>query len=335
MRESPATKILIVRFSSFGDIVQCLSAVDALRKRFPEAELHWVTKNTFAPLVRAVKGLDHVWVLEDRKGIQGLFSLARQLRAERFTHLYDAHKNLRTLLLVPFLRFGRRLQYLQRSKDRWKRFLLFRFRINPWGERFAGALSYLTPLTPWGVVPDFSRLDWKADADTIKKVDALLGNSSSMIALVPSAAWPLKTWPAEHWQSLVKLFPQQTFVVLGSAHETECQALPTQANVINFAGKTTLIESVEILTRSQQVVVADTGFLHVADALGIPTVALIGPTAFGFPSGDSVKVLEKPLPCRPCSKDGRGTCSREIYKECLVSIRPEEVAARVSDLMPG
>ena len=60
--------------------------------------------------------------------------------------------------------------------------------------------------------------------------------------------------------------------------------------------------------------------------MGVPSLALIGPTAFGYPSNPQSKVIEKEFDCRPCTKDGRGHCSREIYQECMVAISEDEVA---------
>ena len=80
--------------------------------------------------------------------------------------------------------------------------------------------------------------------------------------------------------------------------------------VENLAGKTTLLESCYLIHRSHIVVSADTGFMHAADLFRIPTLALIGPTAFGFPTGPTAEIFETALSCRPCTKDGTGNVKK-------------------------
>ena len=85
-------KILIIRFSSFGDIVQCMSAISPLKTKYPNCELHWVTKSEFSSLVKLHPKVDKVWSLEKKSSLKMLFHLANILRKEKFTIIYDAHK---------------------------------------------------------------------------------------------------------------------------------------------------------------------------------------------------------------------------------------------------
>ena len=97
-------KILIIRFSSLGDIVQSLTAVDHLAHHFAQAEIHWVTREDFAELVSTHPGLKKVWSFRRQDGLKGLVQLAKTLRAEGFTHVYDAHSNVRSHLVSWILR---------------------------------------------------------------------------------------------------------------------------------------------------------------------------------------------------------------------------------------
>src|SRR5690606_23103054 len=100
--------------------------------------------------------------------------------------------------------------------------------------------------------------------------------------------------------------------------------------IFNLAGRLTWEESVEVLKRSRGVVSGDTGIMHVADLMGRPVLALIGPTAFGYPTQASSEVLEVDLPCRPCTKDGRGRCRNAVYKRCMIDITPESALTRIA-----
>lgn len=327
-------KVLIIRFSSFGDIVQCSSVVELIRQRFNQCELHWVTRKDFENLVKLNTGVNKVWALDKKSGVSGLIHLALQLRKEKFTHIYDAHNNLRSRILKFFLLSTLAFPALvTRSKDRWKRILLFHFRINLFPKPFIGIASYLHPLKKWGMNKSDSPklVSWKFSEDAEKKIDQLLAEtagSSNVIALVPSAAWEMKRWPLDHWKKLIQILPQTKFVVLGGKEDTFCQDLADvdPSRVFNLAGKLSLIESCRLVQKSALVISADTGLLHVADVLGVKALSLMGPTAFGFTISSLIKTMEVDLPCRPCTKDGRGKCSQSVYQLCMVDITPASVA---------
>src|SRR6185312_10157368 len=102
---------------------------------------------------------------------------------------------------------------------------------------------------------------------------------------------------------------------------------------INFAGKLSWLECLKVVDQANLVIAGDTGLMHAADLLGRPTLALVGPTAFGFPKKLSSRILEVPLTCRPCTKDGRGNCRNAEYKACMTRIKPESVAQAVRDIV--
>ena len=96
-------KVLIIRFSSFGDIVQCSSVIDPIANGLSDPEIHWATRIDFDYLLKLNKRIDHVWSLDKKLGLIGLLKFAQKLRGEKFTHVYDAHNNLRSLVLKLFL----------------------------------------------------------------------------------------------------------------------------------------------------------------------------------------------------------------------------------------
>ncbi|MGZ3787174.1 MAG: glycosyltransferase family 9 protein [Bacteriovorax sp.] len=327
-------KVLIIRFSSFGDIVQCSSVVELIRQRFGDSSLHWVTRSDFDFLVKLNAELNKVWSYDKKLGLVGLVKLALYLRRENYTHVYDAHNNLRsTILKFVLLTRLKRPSLVTRPKDRLKRILLFNFRINKFPRPFIGIESYLAPLCKWGIVkgPSSQLVNWKFSSEVEEKIETLKSSTvgpSKMIALVPSAAWEMKRWPLDHWKKLITIMPTAHFVVLGGKGDTFCQELADidGARVFNLAGKLSLIESCKLVQKSALVISADTGLLHVADVLGVRALSLMGPTAFGFTMSSLIKTLEVDLPCRPCSKDGSGKCSQNIYQLCMVNITPSMVA---------
>lgn len=328
-------KVLIIRFSSFGDIVQCSSVVELIRQRFSllddSLEIHWATRKDFDFLVKLNTEVDKVWAFEKKLGFMGLIKFALNLRAQRFTHVYDAHNNLRSILIKLILMSRLNSpELVTRSKDRWKRILLFNFRINKFPKPFKGIESYISPLAKWNIrrINDSRFVKWKFGKEVEDKIISLIG-SSNVISLVPSAAWEMKRWPLDHWKNLIQILPEAHFVVLGGKGDLFCQELAEidSGRVQNLAGKLSLVESCCLIQKSTLVISADTGLLHVADVLGVKALSLMGPTAFGFTMSSLIRTLEVSLPCRPCSKDGSGRCSQAIWQRCMVEITPAKVAS--------
>lgn len=329
------SKVLIIRFSSIGDIIQCISVVGGIKHQWPDAELHWVTRSDMASLLKIDPRIDKIWEYDKKSGLSKLLKLFVQLRKQDFTHVYDAHSNIRSTILWWVFKFGfSSSKWVTRRKDRLKRLLLFRFGINLFPKPFRSFVSFQKPLSKWGITSfDNSFKDWKFPESVALKVDDMLKpmNGNDLIALVPSAAWELKRWPVSYWQELVRLLPTHRFVVLGGPTDDFCADIAAVApdRVVNLAGKTSLMESFYTVYKASYVISGDTGFLHAADLFDKPGQAIIGPTAFGFPSGAKMKIMEVDLPCRPCTKDGNVKCKNTVHKKCLVEVKPSGVADQV------
>jgi len=334
-------KILIIRFSSFGDVLQTLSVVGALRKHWPESEIHWVTRSEFLPLIEYHPHLNQAWGLNKARGFNGLLQMGETLHLENFDLIYDAHNNLRSYFLCLYL-FVRALishpsqvpNILRRSIRRWKRFLLFRFRINQFQQPFSGQRDLLEPLKDWNISdqpPPTPQLFLPPETNlSLNKKSSFM--DSPFVALAPSAAYELKRWPISHWKSLVEKWltfdKKINFVLLGGPEDHFLEELKQihPERIFNLAGKLSLSESAAMVKQSILLIANDTGLLHVGEQFGHPTIALMGPAPFGFPSRtDSTKIMELQLSCRPCSKHGQGPCTNSQYQLCLVGITPEMV----------
>ncbi|OFZ52302.1 MAG: hypothetical protein A2381_13640 [Bdellovibrionales bacterium RIFOXYB1_FULL_37_110] len=337
-------KLLIMRFSSFGDIIQSMSAIDLLKMMYPISEIHFATKKEFVSLVKLHPQVDQV-LGYDKK--EGLIAFIKKLREHDYELVYDAHKSLRSQFITKIF-YHSIFHYIctksidpvvvTRGKDRLKRFLLFYCHKNffPWP--FKGRVSFQAPL-----------LKLIKSRPVIKKVAFNFGEmrdkngylkicqevDKKTLTIAPSATRDMKKWPLSHWLSFVEKLSDYRFIILGGPEDTYLQIFEEKFGnrVINLAGKLNLIESCYVVSKSNVLIAADTGLMHVGDYLGIPTIALIGPTAFGFPAGDNSITLEVNLKCRPCTKDGRGKCSQAVYQKCLVDITPDRVMDVLNNLL--
>ncbi|HRO67383.1 MAG TPA: glycosyltransferase family 9 protein [Pseudobdellovibrionaceae bacterium] len=338
-------KILLIRFSSFGDVAQCLSVPSALAARYPQAEVHWVTRSDFAHLLEGHPHIKKIWAFDRKKGLSGLRDLIRELRREKFDLVYDAHNNLRSRLISSGLRFPwdwRRLfsppRLIRRSLKRWKRFLLFRFRINKFEQPFAGQRDLLEPLQKLGI-PKFPPPDAPQlflSAKDLEKAESVLGPfaSDEFWTCAASAAHELKRWPVEHWKELILSRPRDRFVLLGGPEDAFYAEITAVApdRVLNLAGKCSLTVSAAVISKSNLLIANDTGLLHVAEQLGVQAIAMMGPAPFGFPCRPRTKILELDLACRPCSKHGQGPCVNEKFHRCMVDITPRRVSETLTAL---
>ncbi|KYG63133.1 heptosyltransferase [Bdellovibrio bacteriovorus] len=340
VRTPKSAKFLIIRFSAYGDVIQTLSVPAGIKQTYPEAEIQFITRKDMAPLLENHPAIDRVWAFDRKDKPWKLVKLAMSMRGEKFTHIYDAHNNMRSRLVVWTLRpwgfLGLGAKFIRRSIRRWKRFLLFRFRINKFEMPFSGQRDLLEPLQPWGVsklAPPAPQL-FPSDIHRAKARE-LLGEFKNAIALAPSAAYFLKRWPKDYFMKLIELHPDDKFVLLGGPEDSFIEDIRAVApeRVLNLAGKCSMQVSAAVVAESKLIVANDTGLLHVAEQLGKPAVALMGPAPFGFPSRPATKIMEINLPCRPCSKHGQGPCINKFkFHQCLVDISPEMVSNSVRQL---
>ncbi len=330
-------KFLIIRFSYIGDIIQCMGIVSGILNKYPNAQIDWITRKDMGSTLEIDKRINKIWAFDKNTGLRGLLKMANELKKEKYDYIYDAHNTHRShilkLKLTPL--FGKKAEWITRGKDRYKRFLYFKLNINRFNWPFRGMESYREPLKKWGIA-DFAspKVEYSFNPNIVSKLKPLVKGNT--ITLVPSANWEMKRWPISHWKKLITLLPEYNFIILAGPADNFCieiaDIVPERVN--NLQGKTSLIESSYITLISNLVISGDTGFLHSADLFETPTLALIGPTAFGHPTNPTSKVIELPLPCRPCTKSGKGVCKDAIYQRCLAEITPEKIAALVRTNVP-
>ena len=92
-------KFLIIRFSSIGDIIQCMGIIDGIREHFPDAEIHWIARKDMSSFLAMDKRIGKIWAFDKALGLKGLLKIARQLREEHYDYIYDAHSNIRSNIL--------------------------------------------------------------------------------------------------------------------------------------------------------------------------------------------------------------------------------------------
>jgi len=325
-------RVVIVRFSSIGDVLLTTPLVRALRHRHPDAELVFVTKRVMAPLVSDSPHLTRVLALEPGEPLR---RLARRVRALAPTHGLDLHGSLRSTALRALVR----TRWAGYRKRRLARTVLVATKLDVYGRSLPVPERYFAAARRLDVRPDGGPPEFHLAAGARERADAWLADrrlaGAPFAALAPGAAHATKRWPVRHWSELagrLRAAGLTPVVVGGPGDRGIAQQL---AAVPSAAGEFSLQETGALLARASVLVSGDTGVMHMATGVGTPVVALFGPTVarFGFfPYRAPAHVLERPLPCRPCTAMGSSRCPLGHHR-CLEEIAAADVVAAVDRLV--
>lgn len=328
-------KILIVQTSFLGDTILSTAVIAALKKIYPESELWMMTTPLSTALVKNDPLLTGVIGYDKRKtdkGFKGLFAMAEKLRSMGFSRVYSLHRSYRTSFLLFLSRIPRRIGF----KEAKLRFLYH----ETWPRNPADhdVLRNLSILKGHGEPQSFDT-DMRLFAPDIHELGeparaAANGKDKPYAVLVPGSAWATKMWHHEGFRQTAQYLMGRGFnvVLLGAPEDREtnrkvAEGLP----VTDLAGRTSIADALYIVKHAKLVVCNDSMSLHMASAFKIPTVVFFCATcpSFGFgPWKNNAVVVEKKLPCKPCSRHGQRECPNNTYA-CMRDIPFEQVTTAI------
>lgn len=321
-------KILILRLSSIGDILLTTPFVRQVRHTFPQAKIHYITKEIFKDLIFHNPHLDKIWTIQQGDRFKDLIRLRKQLNKENYDFVFDLHNSLRTKIIAPA---QNRTRF---SKQKWNRAQLVYLNRNRYKKIIPVAERYLQTGSAAGVKDDGLGLELVWKNATEKRIDYEVNKfhlNKGFVAFAPGAAHYTKRWPIERFKELSDLIYRNyhlPIVLFGSMAEREqFRPLQKKGRVYNFAGKFSLLESAALLNRARCLVSNDSGLMHMATAVNTKLVALFGSTVkeLGFfPYRSEHKVIEMPVSCRPCSHIGRASCPKGHFN-CMLDISVQHV----------
>jgi ADP-heptose:LPS heptosyltransferase len=311
-------KILVIRFSSMGDIIYTTPVVRCLKKQIPGAEVHFLTKAAFKYIYDNNPYVDKLLLLKPT-----LFETIRDIKAEDYDYIIDLHNNVRTTLIKLNVRV-RSSTYKKQSINKWLS-LKFNLKLVPpihLVERYMQAVAFL------GVKNDEQPIDYYVKADY--KLEELLpaSHQSNYIVFVIGATHFTKRMPNDKIVSICRQLNYPVVLLGGSDVKSNGKEIESQTdNVYNACGITTLDESVFLVSKAIGVIGFDTGLTHIAEAFDKPIASIWGgtvPELLGVQPYKVKKVLVAgiDLPCRPCSKFGLEKCPLGHFK-CMNDI-PEK-----------
>ncbi len=338
-RKDVRLKILILRFSSLGDIVMSTALPRVLKNTFSGSNIHMAVRSDFRDLIEWNNNIDRKIYLEKNEGLRGLVKLIKSIKTEKYDLIIDAHKSMRSSLICLFTPGVRKVYFNKRTL---KRLVLIFFKINLFSKIDLQILEYIKPLKKLGVSYDDKGTKIFLPQDAIDKADKILRElinkkNTKIIGMVPGAHWPGKRWPAYKFRCLAGLIEKNMdaiVLIVGAKKDLFCDDIVKgYSKVFSFAGKLSMIESAAMLSKCDVVISNDTGMMHVAEAVGSDVIGLMGPTSreFGcYPYRETSRVIELKMWCRPCSKNGKGLCIRFGKRPCLNNIEPASVFETLS-----
>lgn len=313
-------KILVIRFSSMGDIIYTTPVVRCLKKQLPGAEIHFLTKPAFKYIYDNNPYTDKLLLLKPT-----LAETIRDIQAEKYDFLIDLHNNLRTSIIK--LRTGIKSSTYKKQIIRKWLSLKFHLRLVPpvhLVERYMKTVHFL------GVKNDGQPIDYyiKAAHNLVQLLPST--HQNRYIAFVTGATHFTKRMPNDKISSIIKQLNLPVVLLGGQdvkANGDEI-AVACGSKVYNACGITTLDESVFLVSKAAAVLGFDTGLTHIAEAFDVPIASIWGgtvPELLGvqpYMVKDAV-VISIELSCRPCSKFGLEKCPLGHFK-CMKDI-PENV----------
>ncbi|WP_276359874.1 glycosyltransferase family 9 protein [Daejeonella sp. H1SJ63] len=318
-------KILVIRFSSIGDIVLTSPVVRCLKTQLEGIELHYLTKKAFEPVLAANPYIDKLHIFD-----KSLSDCINELKPENFDYVIDLHHNLRTLVIKTKL--GIRSSSF--DKLNWQKWLLVNLKKNVLPpvhivDRYLKTVEFL------GVKNDNQGLDYFLQKEYELK-DMLPASHQRYIAMVIGAQHGTKRLPEE---KLTELCSKISFpvVLLGGPEDAERGeriANAAGSQVFNACGKFKLDQSAFLVKMSEKVISHDTGLMHIAAAFNKPVYSIWGNTVpeFGmypYKTDESYIFQVNGLNCRPCSKIGHETCPKGHFN-CMNKINLDDIITKIN-----
>lgn len=316
-------KILIIRFSSIGDIVLTTPVVRCLKQQKPEIEVHYLTKKNFKGILENNPYISKVHTIE-----KDVKEIATELKNENFDFVIDLHNNLRSLQTKRII--GK--PYSSFKKLNFKKWILVNFKIDRMPALHV-VDRYLQTVEHLGILNDKKGLDYFIpDQDKVNISNFPSTHQNKYIGFVIGAKHTTKQLPTEKIISICKKL-EQPIVLLGGKEDHERAehiANAVGSSIYNACGIYNLNQSASIIQQADKIITHDTGLMHIAAAFKKQIISIWGNTvpAFGFtpylPDEHSKIVEVKDLSCRPCSKIGHMKCPKGHFK-CMMEISEKDV----------
>ena len=267
-----ASRFLIVRLGSLGDVVHAIPAAAALRARYPGARIDWIVDPRYADLVGMVEGIDRVIAFDPRQGWRALLKTARALRGEAYDAAIDLQGLIKSAVLARAVGAKRTIGFARAHLREPMASVLYSETQDP-GDAAHVIHKGLALMRALGVSATSVAFPLRLAATT----------PGGYVLINPGAAWPNKRWPPERFGAVASAIRDRhglpSMVLWGPGEESAASAIVAASRgAAQQAPATTITDIFGLAKRASLMISGDTGPLHIAGAVGTPIVALFGPT---------------------------------------------------------
>ncbi len=327
-------KILVWQTAFLGDLILTTPVVKSVKKIYPEAEVHLVSKTFGKDVFKNNPYLDKLIIFEKKR--DSTLSLIKRLKKEKYEIALSPHRSHRASYVLFLSRIKKRVGF-----DRAGFSFLYTDRLP---HRFDGTheirrnLSLLTKLDRY----EEDKIESMPELFLSEKEDYLFRKtgfrSKDYITVAPGSKWETKRWTEEGFSKLIDILSDmgENVVIIGGKEDIEVSKrivgnIKGKKNVKNFTGLTSLRESFSIIKHSKLLISNDSAPVHIAVSFNTPVVDIYGPTVreFGFyPYRNGTVVEAENVTCRPCGLHGHKKCPTGTF-ECMKNITAEKVLKAV------
>jgi ADP-heptose:LPS heptosyltransferase len=321
-------KILIIRFSSIGDIVLTSPIVRCLKNQLGNAsEIHFLTKEKFSSVINSNPYISKTYTIKE-----SVSEILTELIKENYSYIIDLHHNIRSLQVKRALKKPS-FSYNKLNIEKW---LMVNFKWNRLPQKHI-VDRYFECVQAFGVKNDGNGLDYFIPAKDEVNISALPPQfKDGFVAFVIGGTYETKKLPTDKIISVCKKI-KTPVILLGGKEDASAGnkvKLMSGEHVLNACGSYNINQSASLIKQAKKVITHDTGLMHIAAAFKKDIVSVWGNTIPGFgmypylPEGKGTsKVMEvKNLNCRPCSKLGYSKCPKKHFY-CMNLLDEDEIAA--------
>ncbi|HWD92658.1 MAG TPA: glycosyltransferase family 9 protein [Verrucomicrobiae bacterium] len=327
---------MAIQFKFLGDAIVVTPSLDAIRKHYPDCELHVLAPESSAPLFQHNPTLTKVWALPRVRGqarMKATWPILRAVRAERFDRSVDFCGNDRGAIMSLLCGAPVRLGVIQGGGFFGRRFC-YTQRIPTAPQNLHETLRLAHILSAWNIpTPTPVKLSLFTDPSLQASARALLPERAIVCHI--GAGQTKKEWPLTHWAAFHRLASAEGYNLIfsggmGAREEAAMDHLKTLAPEIKILPPLRLGDFIAVLKEAHALIANDTGPMHFAAALGVPLVALFGPTSVvtWAPLGERVRILQADnCTCHSTLHD----CVNAVH--CMTRIAPEAVLQNLADVL--
>ncbi len=327
-------KIIIVNLLYLGDLLFAFPFLRNLRKNLPSTQIDMVVNSAFYEIVKNNPHLDRVYSFDKRWGLKKMREFSRPLGETNYDLGLNIHGSWRSLVLLWLIGPAKKIGFAERGGK-----ILLDKLVFPSRQHMVDVyLEFLKVLNL--PVLDNGRLELFIPDQAREEVIGLLNNwgvkkEDILLGLNPGGTWPTKRWSTEGFAHLADLLIGRGFKVVftGGTEDTkrveEIIGQMKKKGALAAAGHTSLAGLAALLERCSVVISGDSGPVHVAAAMGTPTIAIFGPSDEEKykPRGPGHEIVKAEVDCRPC---GKHECTDH---KCMQEIHPETILQRVEQLL--